>query len=369
MAQRDANLVFAEDFTSAGYKLLELNPDTLRALEQQQEVVFKGEEDEDVVLCTSSRTFSVKVADTSNALYLCTAQTADQVLSFTAHAPRTIAGQCASFLELAPIAPRLDKLRRLLEQCPYSPEKAAEQPAALLEQLTWRSLTCSIQCSDDELQTALMQLNAFELDGRWRVLEKQYETCAFDTLLTAIAHQGWDLQTVPLLRLADRVQEHDVPLLIVRCLLQKYSSSLQPQAGDTVYTLDGQKVCQFRAIELLSIGQEWEYSDFMTAWKEACPQVDLEEFVPCEGYLKGLALVQDNGSAGRSVRSFPAWTLSEDPKTRFDALFTARAEWRHEDIIPYIRDITSPSMTEGKLLFKYARSFTASDGAKMYNKR
>ena len=51
--------------------------------------------------------------------------------------------------------------------------EGAAQPA---KRLTWAQLEAAVQCSGAELQAALQRARALEVgDGRWCVLEAQYE--------------------------------------------------------------------------------------------------------------------------------------------------------------------------------------------------
>lgn len=101
-------------------------------------MVLKGNGDENVVLCSDERTYTVKTADTSNSLFLIPPPEASAVedapiaaaassssggvnsalLDFTRR--REVAAVVSSYLELAQTPPRLDRLRELLAECPYA---------------------------------------------------------------------------------------------------------------------------------------------------------------------------------------------------------------------------------------------------------
>ena len=64
------NLVYASDFDANEIELLELPDDLLQRARVGEELVFKGGNDEEAVLCTSDTTYLVKRVETSNTLLL-----------------------------------------------------------------------------------------------------------------------------------------------------------------------------------------------------------------------------------------------------------------------------------------------------------
>lgn len=87
------------------------------------------------------------------------------------------------------------------------------------------------------------------------------------------------------------------------------------------------------------------------------------DFIYCISYiltiLEGNYLVRDDT---QELNYFPASALPIDPAARFNDLFLTRARWKHEDIVPFLADIAVSSKERDKLLLKYARTTTDSQG-------
>ena len=120
-------LHYDADFHSRKYELLEVSDDVYEQLmdtngdeDTPTTIEFKGEPDEEAVLCTKTKTFVVKRVETSNTLLLCAPPGAldDGTIEVDENG-RKIAkthAQVSSHLDLTEIAPRLDKLKMMLEK-------------------------------------------------------------------------------------------------------------------------------------------------------------------------------------------------------------------------------------------------------------
>ncbi|KAL1115347.1 hypothetical protein AAG570_007377 [Ranatra chinensis] len=151
------------------YRLLELTPEVAQALREGSELVFRGKRDDRAVLCTSDATFEAKEAETSNSLLLIPG------LKFPAEIPaadgsdrilerKEIVGVFYEYIELRKSTPRLGRLRSLL--VPYAgPE--LERDDDTTQSFTTESLLESggAQMSREELDVALRELTAFQVDG------------------------------------------------------------------------------------------------------------------------------------------------------------------------------------------------------------
>jgi hypothetical protein len=62
------------------------------------------------------------------------------------------------------------------------------------------------------------------------------------------------------------------------------------------------------------------------------------------------------------ITYFPASDLPSDPARRFADLFLTRTRWKAEEISPFLIDIAVDNKERDKLLLKYARAVTDSDG-------
>lgn len=74
------------------------------------------------------------------------------------------------------------------------------------------------------------------------------------------------------------------------------------------------------------------------------------------------------GSSDINLKYFPASTLSVDPAARFTELFLTRPRWRADEIVPFLSDIAVNSKERDKLLLKYCRAISNTQGV-MYTAR
>ena len=59
---------------------------------------------------------------------------------------------------------------------------------------------------------------------------------------------------------------------------------------------------------------------------------------------------------------FPSSALPSEPAARFTDLFLTRQRWKAEEIAPFLSDIVLDHKERDKLLLKYARAVTDSEG-------
>jgi len=69
-----------------------------------------------------------------------------------------------------------------------------------------------------------------------------------------------------------------------------------------------------------------------------------------------------------SLKYFPASGLPVDPAARFAELFLTRARWSADEITPFLSDIAVNSKERDKLLLKYCRAISSTQGV-MYTAR
>jgi len=79
-------------------------------------------------------------------------------------------------------------------------------------------------------------------------------------------------------------------------------------------------------------------------------------------YLQGSYLVSvlDNTD---HLTYFPSSELPVDPAQRFADLFLTRSRWRRDDIAPFLQEIAINSKERDKLLLKYCRTISDTQGA------
>ena len=76
----------------------------------------------------------------------------------------------------------------------------------------------------------------------------------------------------------------------------------------------------------------------------------------------------DSSSEPAVIRYFPVEQLSEDVKTRFEQLFSAKDYWTLGEITPYVEPMCIGKLTVSVLVMKNARGFNKA-GVKYYTSK
>ena len=137
---------------------------------------MRGQPDEDAVLCTQSKTYAIKFVGNSNSIFLIApldqSDFPNTIVDPNEKDPNPQA--VASVIKVAPgnmelveVAPRLDKLKFLLLENPYTSEEDTEMDLGMTERALykWDHLVDRVQASDEELRSGLQTLSAVEING------------------------------------------------------------------------------------------------------------------------------------------------------------------------------------------------------------
>ncbi|EDO31491.1 predicted protein [Nematostella vectensis] len=351
------------------YRLLELSPKLLETLEQGESLVIRGENQEEALLFSKDTTFEVKLADTSNTLLLTpSCQTPKDNENSSPFLISYQVSSCHSeYLEVRSGRPRLQKLRRLLEQAMYKgPEyenKGDDMTDGIREKFTLDDLLNVVQGSEQEIKQKLDKLGALEINGHWRLLEKDYEERATMRILTYLEEMAWDYQRVPLDECCDGLKELQ-PSFVTEYCLRHYGKLCDGCMEEVHYHLLEDKICRFYAEYLLRPAGRFNYHEFMESWQQSVP----DGMTTTLEHLQGIALT-DMKSHPPVIWHFPASDLPEEPEIRFNKLFKTRNKWTFDEIQPYIRDLVGTGQPLNSLLLKYARSSKDDAGNKVYNSK
>ena len=220
-------------------------------------VSIKGAANDEAVLCTSDKTYQLRLAESSNSFLLApnpkpvapnpkkrkadeepastptkaaepasaeeTAdpQTSEAKADEESAEPKEpkptleVQASVAAYFELIRSAPRTGGLLALLSARPHhgsaeatpavaetepaEEETAAdgEAPVASRQRLSMAELEQEVQCSAAELRQALQKLRAIEIEGGWCVLDPQLEMDIFECILSLCVEHEWPLTAVP----------------------------------------------------------------------------------------------------------------------------------------------------------------------------
>ncbi|XP_043972380.1 sister chromatid cohesion protein DCC1 [Gambusia affinis] len=358
-------LSFGDNVSSADYCLMELDETLCKHIESGESLVIRGDKDERAVLCSSDKTYDLKIADTSNLLLLVPGcRTPDQLTDNqdSTHVVHTqIWGFCNSYWELRKQRPKLKKLKKLLMENPYEGPAIRGQEENIENRHTMEDLLERIQASEEELKTHLETIHACQIDGYWRVLDFDYEMKLLGHVTQLVDSESWSFNKVPLHSSLEELAPLEPREMIEHCLNcygERYIES-----GEVFYALHEDRVCRGLALMLLQNAVKFNLKEFQDVWQQSVPEgmsTRLEQ-------LKGVALV-DRTSRPETISLLRVEDLPEDTVDRFNHLFSLREKWTEDDITPYIQDLCGEKQTTGALLTKYARS-SMQNGVKIFNSR
>jgi sister chromatid cohesion protein DCC1 len=254
MAEHDKRqtVTFTKDFTAHKVRLFEVDEDVLAAMQAGQ-VVIKGVQEDEAHLCTLNKTYTLRMAESTNTLLVVQPTTST---SDTQHVYASV----QNVFELRLSGPRLFQLQQRLSERLY---RGADEESDIRGAVYTRAqLSKLVQCSEEELQSGLQLVGAFCMNGYWRLLDPAYEARVMELLLSFAQEHGWPLDAVPLADILS-VSVADVEPLVARHVLLRHGTLLP---GELAVRLDPVKVALFRAEVLLRAKSTWMLNEFRDAW-------------------------------------------------------------------------------------------------------
>ncbi|KAG8469437.1 hypothetical protein KFE25_005892 [Diacronema lutheri] len=375
-------LRFAASFGEERYALLELDDGLLETI-LAGGVTVKGEDGDEACLCTPTCTYVMRMAESSNTQYLLPGTVgADDV-------PGVVAASVATYFELKPTVPRLVKLRRLLSKRKYdgfddaaAPNSAADWGGAQdAKRLTTDALRSAVQCSDAQLDEALVAMHAVELQGEWRLLGITYRHQITEYVLKLIELHGWERERV---RVADVLEQSAAdfpdfaPQAVRHCLyaldtVSPPASTARALDAEGSVTLDERKVAVFHGENMLREQKRWRSDDFFAGWRAVAPEgVELELSM-----LRGIAVEVDGGTEQgdkqqlKHVQWLPPDSLPTGTKQRLTSLFNVKPVWTLDEMSVYLDDVLEHEVgrTAEQILIQHACQMKAANGETVFQQR
>lgn len=348
---------------------------------------LKGRDEDEAVLCTHTQTFALKHVQTTNTLLLISPLKDSNVRT---PGKASVTARAEYHLEALLVAPRLEGLLNLLPeyqdepcgaiegglQCSLSSggdssprqNSSANQSSSGHQGHTLDQLLNRLQGSRAEVEAALKQVGAVEIDGKWFKLPPDLAAHLLQLLLLSCASNGWSLKAVPGTEAVVALCEDEVdPRLASHCLTlfgrrceddsspptKSPSQNLAVGASSTgTWMLEDHKVARHFTRLLLLERETWDLDGFLAALRAKLDEARAEDVAISEDNLKGEALVD---RSTKSLRRFPEGELPVLPEERFNALWAAQPRWPAEDIEPYVESLQVPGQDSKALLLRYAR--------------
>lgn len=243
-------LYFSPAMSGDSIKLLELNDQTLACLESGNSLVFKGEGNENVVLCTDKETYEVKDAEISNSLLIVPDLKLDeQVKSVvpSASEPREeelnlrtvhIDAISHSYFELKPVKPKLHKITELLLPSAYRGPECEEE--TVINRICRGDLEKSVLASQEEIDRALSKLTIIEIEGFVRLIDFDYLSRVLGSITALLEENSWLFDDFVATEVVSGLKDL-YPEAVIESILSHFGQSTTKEAS-TSWSLDEDKV-------------------------------------------------------------------------------------------------------------------------------
>jgi hypothetical protein len=335
-------------------KLMEIDEEKLNYLLEGNDLIIRGDNNENAVCCSNNSTFSFKVAEisnplliTSNLIFPSKSELGDSETVERSLSRAEVLLMSNSYFELVKEKPKMQKLRNLLEMNLFCGKAIDKNSDA--NKYTIRDLLDQIQSSEDEIYTYLKYIEAYKIDGYWRLLDQKFYSELMDNILKLIEERSWECDKIPIKEVYDSLKGV-YGLSILNQVVQYYFHS-SPD-NHLIYKLNKNKACHFYAENLLKSAVKMRYGEFCNILNKLFPSNFDFEF--------SLSIVQDICYVEDIyVYYLNTLDLPDTIDKRFKFLFDKRKKWNYDELSALIGDLCSNNSTEiNNALMKYCRPFT-----------
>ncbi|KAJ3322649.1 Sister chromatid cohesion protein DCC1 [Boothiomyces sp. JEL0866] len=350
--------------------LLQVPMEIAKRVEAGDEFHFRGNPNDEAVLCTENKTFKIRYAETSNLMLVLNGPIEKKVYdedvidefekenrikanTDLSNAYQSLFGKKPLryeskvvdsgnvFLDLVEIKPNFDSLFSKLVIYKGEEKECGQQMVTLSDILQF------CQASEFEVMEYLKSIEAMELNGKWRILDIEYQSEVLELILLTILEHDLSMDSVPIKLIVDNLLEHEHVESVITHIMRIHSRS----ESDGTVKLDENKICRTFGHVVLKRGESvMLLKSFLLAWKNSVPEL-FEINLDC---LNGLFLLEKHG-VEPTIRYFPKYILPSDPKLRFKELFKIRSKWVKEDVFYYIQDFAKTLKELDPIIMKYAR--------------
>ncbi|KAI6651582.1 Sister chromatid cohesion protein DCC1 [Oopsacas minuta] len=351
-------LTFSENLNFSDLKLIELPQTVVSALELGESIVFRGRPNDSLVLCTSSESYEIQQADTSNLLLLSPNIMADiDQLTYSGREELLHAKVISSFhetFEMKEFRPKYERTHALLNKHPF---ECIEQESTLEDCYTFSELLKESQASEGELLIYLKKIQALEIDTHWRVLEYSFRDSIIFQILNLIEENEWDWRGFPW-KICLEMLSPLFPKFILEHVLCIYGRHIDDQR----MSLDEELVCMFHAECLLKPVRKFAYSEFLEIWQQSVPlgmQTNSTQLLAIS--------IADMSSSPPSIWYFPEERLNSQPYERLAQLFREKDKWTEDEIRPFLITLETAKTSVSSILLHCTRSSLDVNRKKCYS--
>ncbi|TBU30244.1 sister chromatid cohesion protein Dcc1 [Dichomitus squalens] len=381
MAEYELRFSPASQSDTGAFKLLELPPDlcklieaSVASLDKPPQFTIKGAPEDDAVLCTADKTYTIRSVVLSNSVCVVTPDPAVSHVENDEPEPVEevfIRDQLNEVIELVPSVPRLYKLKLLLRGQEYDEGHEDEDmvsdddddTTSRRQRFKYDDARAMIQASDAELDKGLRDRRVLMLNGELRPIAPSHLTTILELLLTNLVSLSLSHTAAPILTLTSSLEdEHDIKRDVSRQVMSWFGR-FDEDAG--TWEMDVNAVIREVGLGILRAyrNEPTPEKAFLGEWRKAVGDT-FEEHVSLPllagNYLTSPDTLADPPTS--LLTYFPSSELPAEPGARFVELFIARPRWKIEEIAPFLADVAVDAKERDKLLLKHARTVTDPDG-------
>ncbi|RDX45608.1 hypothetical protein OH76DRAFT_1387628 [Lentinus brumalis] len=363
---------------TGAFKLLELPADICKLIESSDTAnpprfTIIGATDEDAVLCTADKTYTVRSVVLSNSVLVVTSNPIEENVEGDDEPIQEvfIRDQLKEVIELVPSVPRLHKLDSLLRgreydeghEYEYMETNSDDDVSEKRQKFTYEDARSTIQASDAELDKGLRDRRILILDGELRPIARSHLTTILELILTNLVSLSLPHTAAPIATLVSALEhEHDIRSAVSR---QVFSWFGRVDENRGTWDMDVDAVIREVGLGILRAYRNDPAHDkaFLAQWRKAVG--DTFEDKVALPLLSGnyLTSIDSLSEPPKTLLTyFPSSELPVEPGARFAELFLARPRWKIEEIAPFLADISVDAKERDKLLLKHARTVTDPEG-------
>lgn len=318
--------------------LIELPAELLDEMRQGNSLCIKGADTDFAVLCSSTKTYSLKSNETSNSLIILSN-------SYVSAMPHSV-------VLLEEIVPPLDRAYDLLQNSLYT---LSDNPASLF---TYADLLTKTQASPRELSEYLEKIEAFEYNNNVRMFDPETKWKITKKVLYLIREYKWEVVFPD--RIMQKIPKY--PPDIVKTLLS-FIGSFSDALGYTQWHPNLPKLYEIAAIQLFLISPRYFAEEFSETFKNLLslcfPEIYRRNIPEVAEIIKNISIPITYNSRPAYRYSF-IHSLPYDLHKRLEFLFQLKEKFALGELQILLSDvIRTPIAT---VLVKYTRRIVDSSG-------
>lgn len=393
----DSNLDSSSSDHRISYLLLELPPALLNPIkaqladpsnQNQNQLELRGRLEDDLVLTTKDKTYSLRTIQNSNSVMICTTVPDPNHHHLPSLEVLQTVNETIEVYDVTSFpGTRLDRIKELLQPWAYRGEDEEEKRMVhiketnnSLEPVTFDTLSNETRASDEEIRQYLSVLNVVELKDSLRILNLGYLAEILKEIIDSSLELGFKLDEPfmiePLVEIVSvKMNIHTTVLLQVMSWYDTRQSSttekLQPFSLDSKATIsfDIHKIVTVIGLSLLlSIKptkvepmnprcnktiQTTPIESFLKDWKTRVGETYAEQYCSIPSLKTHTIISSDQ----KNLIIIPIENLSSEPKTRMSQLFEIRHKWKLDELESFVKPITGGGVKKqmDELVLKFCR--------------